>query len=405
MRLKTPYQVSLGAQSLHLFYQTKASIRMEQKDFYTILGVKKDASTEDIKKAYRKLALQYHPDRNPNDKKAEAKFKEAAEAYDVLSNEQKRQQYDQFGHAGAASGFHGGGGAGMNMDDILRGFGDIFGDVFGGGNSRRGARHNGPEPKQGHDLQHSIEITLKESFLGTKKEVGYYHFFTCETCTGTGAKKGTKANACATCHGSGQVHFQQGFFMYTQPCKACSGQGFTMASPCPDCNGQSRVQKYDKFMVTIPQGIYDGAELKVRDKGDAGVYGGKSGDFLVQIRVKPDATFKRVNDDLVCTLTLTYPQLVLGCQVDVESIDETKHTVKIPRGCPVHERIVVPGQGFHKPRSSTTRGNLVIITECDIPKKLSEDAKQALNEYSKEIGTETKQAQGSISSFFKRFLG
>lgn len=376
---------------------------MEQRDYYTVLGVSKDASTEDIKKAYRKLALQYHPDRNPNDKKAEAKFKEAAEAYEVLSNEQKRQQYDQFGHAGAASGFQGGGGGGMNMDDILRGFGDIFGDVFGGG-SRRSSRKSGPEPKQGHDLQYTIEITLKESFLGTKKEVGYYHFFTCETCTGTGAKPGTKVSNCSVCQGSGQMHYQQGFFMYSQPCTSCSGLGYIMASPCTGCNGQSRVQKYDKFTVTVPQGIYDGAELKVRGKGDAGVYGGKEGDFLVQVRVKPDSTFKRVNDDLVCKLTLTYPQLVLGCQVDVESIDGTKHTVKIPRGCQVHEQVIIPGQGFHKPKSSV-RGNLVISAECDIPKKINEAAKETLNEYSKLIGTDIKYTQGSISSFFKRFLG
>jgi len=375
---------------------------MEQKDFYTILGVPKTASTDEIKKAYRKLALQYHPDRNPNDKKAETKFKEAAEAYEVLSNEQKRRQYDQFGHTGANAGFSGG--AGMNMDDILRGFGDIFGDMFGGSTNRRNSRKEGPEPKQGHDLQHTIEISLKDAFLGTKKEVGYYHFFTCETCSGTGAKKGTKAASCSHCQGSGQMHYQQGFFMYTQPCTSCAGLGYTIASPCSECNGQSRVQKYDKFSVNIPQGIYDGAELKVREKGDAGVFGGRAGDFLVQVRVKPDPIFKRVGEDLVCSLLLTYPQLVLGCQVDVESIDETKHTVKIPKGCPIDERIVIPGQGFHKPRG-TVRGNLVIVTECDIPKKISDAAKDALNKYSKEIGTETSKSKGFISGLFKRFLG
>ncbi len=380
---------------------------MEQKDFYSTLGVARDASQDDIKKAYRKLAMKYHPDRNPDNKEAEAKFKELSQAYEVLSSDQKRRQYDQFGTtdqnqgSSAGGGSHGFHGSDVNMDDILKGFGDIFGDMFG----QRSAKHrSGPEAKQGHDLRHSIEITLKEAFIGTKRDVAYYHFAPCQTCGATGCAKGTKPTSCAQCKGTGQVHYQQGFYMYAQHCSACRGLGYQIASPCGSCGGQSRTQVYDKFTVSIPRGIFDHAELKVSGKGDAGVYGGPSGDLLLQVTIAPEKAFSRVDDDLVCTLSLTYPQLVFGCQLDVESIDGSRHTVKIPKGCPVGERIILKGEGFYKLRGNS-RGNLVIVTQCHIPTKLDATAKEALNAYSDVIGTETKAPEGSISSFFKKFLG
>lgn len=378
---------------------------MEHKDFYATLGVARDASQDDIKKAYRKLAMKYHPDRNPDNKEAEAKFKEATQAYETLSDTQKRRQYDQFGHTDQAQGFGGGGqgfqGSDVNMDDILRGFGDIFGDVFGQGHAKR---RSGPEPKRGHDLQHTIEISLKDAFLGTKRDVAYYHFAECQTCHGTGCAKGTKPTTCSQCKGTGQVTFQQGFFMYSQPCGTCRGLGYQIPSPCTSCGGQSRVQIYDKFTVSIPRGIYNDAELKIAQKGDAGVYGGPAGDLLLRVTVAPDKTFSRTEDDLVCTLSLTYPQLVFGSQIEVESIDGSRHTVKIPKGCPIGERIIIKGEGFYKLRGNT-RGNLVIVTQCNIPTKLDTTAKEALNAYSDAIGTEPKKADNSISSFFKKFLG
>jgi molecular chaperone DnaJ len=378
---------------------------MANKDFYTVLGVARDASQDDIKKAYRKMAMKYHPDRNPDNKEAEAKFKEASQAYEVLSDEQKRRQYDQFGNTEGGQGFGGGQGfhdSNVNMDDILKGFGDIFGDIFGSGG--RAQRQSGPEPKRGHDLQHAVEISLKDAFLGAKHEVAYYHFASCEMCGGTGCKKGTKPVVCSACKGSGQLHYQQGMFMYTQHCGTCRGMGYAIPSPCAACGGQSRVQTYDRFTVAIPRGVFDGAELKVTSKGDAGVYGGATGDLLVRVTVLPDKTFSRVDDDLICTLSLTYPQLVFGCQVDIESIDGTRHTVKVSRGCPVGERIVIKGEGFYKLRGSS-RGNLIIITQCQIPTKLDSAAKSALSSYSDAIGTDAKPAEGSISSFFKKFLG
>lgn len=379
---------------------------MNKTDYYKVLGVDKSATTDDIKTAYRKLAMKYHPDRNPNNKAAEDKFKEATEAYEVLGDAQKRSQYDQFGHAGMNNGMGGGPGGsgmgGMSMDDIFENFGDIFGSMFGGG-AAKSRRKKGPQPQAGLSLTKDIEITLKDAFLGTKHEIAYHHFFVCDTCSGSGARTGTSAQMCSSCNGSGEVHYKQGFFMYAQPCTACSGHGFTIPQPCTACHGQSRIQRYDKFTVNIPQGIHDGAELRVSDKGDAGIYGGRTGDLFLRIRVKADKVFKRDGDDLLCTVMLTYPQLVLGCQVDIENIDGTKHSIKIPKGCPVGEKIVISGEGFHKLRSRT-RGNLIIITQCYIPTKLSAEAKKKLQEYSDIVGTQAT-SEGFITGLFKKFLG
>lgn len=376
---------------------------MNKSDYYKVLGIDKSASIDEIKKAYRTLAMKYHPDRNPDNKSAEEKFKEATEAYEILGDTQKRSQYDQFGHAGMHN-HMGGGTSNMNMDDIFEQFGDIFGSMFGGGSHSKRRHAQGPQAQPGVSLNKTIDITLQEAFLGTKKEISYYHFFTCETCNGTGATKGTKAHGCQTCRSTGQMQYQQGFFVYSQPCTDCAGQGFTMPSPCADCSGKSRIQKFDKFTITIPQGIFHGAELRVNGKADAGLYGGQAGDLFLEIQVKEDKKFHRIEDDLVCTILLTYPQLTLGCQVDIESIDGSKHTIKIPKGCPVGERIIIPGKGFNKLRSSA-HGSLIIVAQCHIPTKLSPESKKKLTEYSNTIGTNTTDHEGTITGFFKRFLG
>ncbi len=374
---------------------------MTNRNYYDVLGISKTATSDEIKAAYRKLALKYHPDRNPNNKDAEEKFKEAAQAYEILSDQQKRTQYDQFGHTDMGNM---GAGGGMNMDDIFENFGDIFGAMFGNGGGKRQSSKSGPEPKAGHDLAQDVTITLKEAFEGIKKEVSYYHFVPCATCSGKGTKSGSQPQQCSACKGSGQMQFRQGFFMYSQTCGTCAGEGFLITNPCTTCNGKSRTQKYDKFTVTIPAGVYDGAELRIASKGDAGVYGGRSGDLFIRIQILADKKFERQDDDLVSTLVLTYPQLVLGCQVEIESIDGTMQTVKVPKGCPVGERIVIPGKGFANLRRTGTRGNLVIVTQCHIPKKTNADAKKILTEYSNIIGTNSDES-GGIASFFKKFLG
>lgn len=376
------------------------------RDYYDILGVSKNASQEDIKAAYRKLALKYHPDRNPGNKEAEDKFKEAAQAYEILSDAQKRKQYDQLGHAGFENMGTGGTPHDMNMEDIFEHFGDIFGTMFGGGmgGGKKRQKKAGLEPKRGHDLFKEVAITLKESYLGTKKEISYYRFVTCDTCHGKGLKEGTSVETCPTCKGAGQVTYTQGFFAYSQTCGTCGGQGFIIPSPCPTCKGQSRIQKLDKFSVTVPAGIVDGTELRIIEKGDAGVYGGPTGNLYIKVEVSPDKKFSRTGDDLQCSVMLTYPQLVLGAQVEIESIDGSKETIKVPKGCAVGEKIIIPGKGFENLRTKS-RGNLVVITKCHIPKKISPEAKKPLMEYSELIGTSVEDKDGSIIGFFKKFLG
>lgn len=378
---------------------------MTKKDFYELLGVSRTASAEEIKAAYRKLALKYHPDRNPGDKQAEEKFKEISQAYEVLSDATKRKQYDQFGHAGAdmggGQGFGGFGGfsqTDINMENIF----DMFGDIFGAGTQKK-RKKSGPTPKRGHDVAKEIALTFEESFKGVKKEITYYHFVVCETCAGKASEKGTAAQTCKECEGTGQVTFRQGMFAYSQACPTCQGLGYTIPSPCKSCKGQSRVQKYDTISVNIPAGIYDGAELRIAGKGDAGIFGGEYGDLFLKVAVMPHKQFKRVEDDLESAIILTYPQLVFGCQMDIETLDGEKETIKVPRGCQIGERIIIAGKGFPKIRGKG-RGNLVITTHCDIPKKLPSDAQEALEKYSELIGTKTHGSPGSITSFFKKFL-
>src|SRR3990167_5329954 len=378
---------------------------MAKKDYYEILGVSKSATKDEIKSAYRKLAMKYHPDRNPDNKEAEEKFKEASEAYQILSDDQKRTQYDQFGHS-AMGGFEGFSSAGgMDFEDIFGSFGDIFENIFGGGTKQRRKRKpSGPQPQRGHDRHVEAKITLKDAFEGTKRDVSYYKLFPCEECKGKGLKAGTSVETCPDCKGAGQIQYQQGFFIHSQVCPKCRGEGYIITSPCTACSGQSRKQKLEKLTITIPKGIYENAELRVAGKGDAGIYDGPPGDLYVRVSITPDKKFKRVESNLECQVMLTYPQLVFGSQVEIESIDGSKHTIKIPKGCSVGERVVIAGKGFQNLRTKQS-GDLVIITQCQIPTKLSNKAKELLKEYSEEIGTEAKDEDGAISGFFKKFLG
>lgn len=379
----------------------------KKRDYYEVLGVGRTASNDEIKAAYRKLALKFHPDRNPGNKDAEEKFKEAAEAYEILSDAEKRQKYDQFGHAANNAGF--GGGPDMSMDDIFSHFGDIFGDIFGQESGsrrqqRRGNKRDKPEPRTGHDLENAVSITLRDAFTGTKKEVTYYRFVECTSCHGKGVGKGGAIDMCETCGGNGQLLSQHGLFSFARPCSSCNGQGFNISHPCTTCRGQTRVQQYETITVNIPKGIFDDAVLRVAGKGDAGIFGGQSGDLFLKIEIKKDSKFRRDGDNLECTVNLTYPQLVFGAQIEIESIDGSRESVKIPSGCPVGHRINIDGKGFTKMRGRG-RGDLVIIANCDIPKKLSAAAEKSLREYAEHIGDAPTSNAGTIAGFFKKFLG
>ena len=377
-----------------------------KQDYYEILGVSKNATPDEIKSAYRKLALKYHPDRNPDNKEAEEKFKTAAEAYSVLSDHEKRKHYDQYGTADMGAGM-GGFGQDMNMEDIFENFGDIFETLFGGGGGARkkSNKRAGPAPRRGHDLHKEITISFKESFIGTKKEISYYRFVVCDACSGKGAKPGTSVETCATCQGTGQQFYRQGFFSFSQTCPTCGGQGFTIQNPCTNCKGQTRVQKLDTFEVNIPAGIFDGAELRVAGKGDAGIFGGPAGDLIIRVTILADKKFKRIDNHLACNVMVSYPELVFGCQVEIESIDGSKETIKIPKGTPVNHTITIAGRGFPHLRSKG-RGNVIITILCHIPTSLSNEAKDALKKYSELIGTQiTDTTNGSIAGFFKKFLG
>jgi molecular chaperone DnaJ len=292
-----------------------------------------------------------------------------------------------------------------NMNDIFDNFGDIFSEIFGGG-QKAGKKKSkaGLTPKRGHDLSKNIEISLKDAFCGTKEDISVYHYVVCDKCSGSGSKKDSKPIMCTTCNGAGEVRYQQGFFAFAQPCSACHGEGFIIKNPCEGCRGQSRVQKNDKFSINIPAGIYDGAELRLSGKGDAGVFGGSSGDLYLRVTILPDPVFSRRNDDLVMNLNLTYPQLVLGCQVEIVSIDESKETIKIPKATPVGKEVIIAGKGFEKLRGNG-RGSLVVIANCDIPKKLTAEAKEALLNFSEKLGTQNTSTEGGVSGFFKKFLG
>ena len=372
-----------------------------KRDYYEILGVSKSASASEIKKAYRKLALKYHPDKNPDNTQAEDKFKQAAQAYEVLSNEQKRQKYDQFGHAGMDMGtdYH----QYSDLNDIVSSFGDIFGNIFSGGGRPRNSQ-GGPVAQQGHDLSQNLTITLQESFEGCKKDIRVYRFISCQNCKGTATKNGSKPSPCINCNGTGQNVYQQGFFSFAQPCTQCRGEGFVITNPCSYCRGQSRVQSYEKLSVRIPAGMFDKGELRIAGKGDAGTFNGPAGDLYLAINVQENKQFYRRGNDLVTLLTLTYPQLTLGCQVEITTLDGLKETIKIPKGCPVQNEIIFPGKGFAN-LQGYGKGNLVIKTQCDIPKKLSKDTKEALMAYAEKLGNDSQAQNAGISGFFKRFLG
>ncbi len=367
---------------------------MAQRDYYEILGVSKDADADVIKKAYRKLAMQFHPDKNPGNKEAEEKFKEAAGAYEVLSDPQKRAQYDRFGH-NAFSG-RGGGGAGFqDVDDIFSHFGDIFGDFFGGGmGGQQRQRRSRNEPRRGSDLRYITEITLKDVILGLEKEIEFDTEKNCDECKGTGAEKGSQVSTCEMCGGSGQVVRQQGFFAMASTCPSCNGQGTTIKNPCKPCKGKGRKAEHRKIRLNIPAGVDTGTRLRVATEGEGGYMGGPPGDLYVEIRVKPHNLFERREEDLIGELTIPYVQMLLGAEIEVPTVTG-KATLEIPKCTQPGESVKLAGEGLPSLRGSR-RGDIYFQLNVEFPGKLHKDEEKLLREIAKARGLSVSSEGGGL---------
>ena len=355
---------------------------MAKRDYYEVLGVQKNATKDDIKKAYRKLAIQYHPDKNPGNKVAEEKFKEATEAYEVLADDQKRQAYDQFGFAGVEGM---GGPSPHDFSQVFRGFEDIFGDfsgifdtIFGGG-SRRG--HGGP--RQGSNLRYDIEISFKDAVFGTKVEVQYNRSDSCPACKGSGAANGAGRKVCPTCKGTGQIRQSAGFFSMASPCPSCGGQGEIIEKPCPECAGAGTQKKRQKIMVTIPPGVENGKRLVIARQGDAGPAGGPPGDLYVLIRVKPHEFFERQDEDLYCAIPVSITQASLGAEIQVSTLDGKTIKVKVPAGIQNGKMLRIRDEGVP---NYNRRGNLYIKLMVQVPSKLTRRGRELMEELSRVEG-------------------
>jgi molecular chaperone DnaJ len=373
---------------------------MAKRDYYEVLGVEKGASTDDIKRAYRRLAIKYHPDKNPGNKEAEEKFKECAEAYEVLSDDEKRKRYDQFGHEGLrGSGVHDY--SHMNAQDIGDMFGDMFGDIFGDifGGGRRGGRGGGRRASRGYDLETTVELTLEDVAAGTEKTIEFTRQDTCTECKGTGTAKGKQPSRCPTCGGSGQVQRAGlgGFFQMVSTCPHCQGSGQVITDPCKTCHGQGVVPKKRSLTVKIPAGVYEGQGIRVSGEGEPGRGGGPRGDLYCYVRVKAHPFLLRDGSNLVVTVPLSFTQLALGATIDVPTLDGTRK-LKITPGSQHGSILRVREQGLPEVRGGH-KGDLLVQLAVEIPKRLTAEQERLLREYAK---TEEKDVSSDSKTFFDK---
>jgi molecular chaperone DnaJ len=379
----------------------------KKKDYYETLGCERGADADTLKKAYRKLAMQFHPDKNPGDKSAESKFKEINEAYDVLRDDQRRAAYDRFGHAafeqGGMGGRDGPGGAGgFGGFDFGAGFADVFeemfGDIFGGGREAgRGAR--------GNDIRSDVQITLEEAFAGTKKEVKIRTQIVCDTCDGSGAANGSKPQQCGTCKGAGKVRMQQGFFMIERTCQTCGGAGQVITDPCRQCNGTGRQTKDRTLEVTIPAGVEDGTRIRLSGEGEAGQRGAPPGDLYVYLGVKPHLLFQREGRHIFCRIPLPLTTAALGGKIQVPIIDGTKTELEIPAGTQSGQKFRLRGKGMSilangRGALSQERGDMQVEAYVEVPTKMTKRQKELLEEFAKESGHDT--AHPESTNFWDR---
>ena len=353
---------------------------MHKRDYYEVLGVSRDSGNEEIKKAYRKQALEYHPDRNPGDKEAEEKFKEAAEAYEILRDGEKRQIYDRFGHEGLEGrGFKGFAG----FEDIFSNFGDIFEDFFGFGG--RGGKRS--RRKQGRDLRYDLELSLDEAFHGKEEEIVFHRLEPCQTCDGSGLKPGTEPQICGMCQGRGQVVRSQGFFQISTTCSACHGEGTMITDPCKDCKGGGRVRVERKIKAKIPPGVDTGSQLRLRGEGGPGEHGGHPGDLFVVIHVKEHEFFTREGDDLICQVPVSFVQAALGDILAISLLgDEESCDLEIPPGSQPDDIMKISGKGMPSLAGHHRRGNLYVKIIVKIPSKLNKRQQELLEAFSETEG-------------------
>lgn len=371
---------------------------MEKQDYYTLLDVSRDASDRDIKKAYRRLAMKYHPDRNPGDEAAELKFKEISEAYEVLSDAQKKAAYDQYGHAGLGGQGGMGGGFEGGFSDI---FGDVFGDMFGGGQGG-GRRSN---VRRGADLRYNLDLSLEDAVRGCDKTLKVPTYVSCEPCDGSGAKAGTTPKTCNTCGGAGQVRMQQGFFAVQQTCPTCRGEGRVISDPCGSCRGQGRVQKTKTLEVKVPSGVDTGDRIRLSGEGEAGAHGGPAGDLYVQVNVLEHAIFERDGANLYCEVPISFVDAALGGELNVPTLDG-QVKLKIPSETQTGKLFRLRGKGV-KPVRGGALGDLMVRAVVETPVSLTSRQKELLQEFA--ASTDEHQKHGpkkhgffdSVKKFFE----
>jgi len=369
---------------------------MSKRDYYEVLGLQKGADEKEIKKAYRRVAMKYHPDRNSDDPDAEDKFKEASEAYEILSNKDKRAAYDQFGHAGVDSQFGGGGGGQGDFGSFSDIFGDVFGDIFGGGRGRGG-------PQRGSDLRYNLELDLEEAVKGTEVKIRVPTLATCEPCDGTGAKPGSKPVSCTTCGGIGQVRMQQGFFSVQQTCPNCRGKGTIISSPCSSCHGQGRIEETKTLSVKVPPGVDTGDRIRLSGEGEAGPDGGGNGDLYVQVMVRDHKIFQRDGKNLYCEVPISIIDASLGGELEVPTLDG-KVKLKIPEETQTGKLFRMRGKGVVPVRGGNA-GDLLCKVTVETPVNLNKKQKELFKELQKtmEGGKNSPKKAGwfeSVKSFF-----
>ncbi|MDH5423730.1 MAG: molecular chaperone DnaJ [Gammaproteobacteria bacterium] len=377
---------------------------MSKRDFYEVLGVAKDVNERDLKKAFKRLAMKFHPDRNQDNPEAETKFKEAKEAYDILSDSQKRAAYDQFGHAGIDQSMgggrgYGGGAGGANFNDV---FGDVFGDIFGGGG---GGGRQRQRAYRGSDLRYNLDLTLEDAVAGTSVKIKVPTLVSCKTCDGSGSKKGSDASTCTTCGGVGQVRMQQGFFSVQQTCPHCHGQGKVITDPCGSCHGQGRVEETKTLSVKVPAGVDTGDRIRLGGEGEAGENGGPSGDLFVQVKVKPHKIFEREENNLHCSVPISMTLAALGGEIEVPTLTG-KVKLKIPPETQSGKLFRLRNQGVVPVRGGP-KGDLLCRVNVEIPVNLTKAQKELLQKFDDTLqGDSNKhspQSRGFVDSVKKFF--